>query len=215
MIVPLSSRIAARCKNGQSSLKLRLKKEIQCCQKGALDNAVQPQLPKDETFSPLFRSSPATNASLNELSKIMGMPGKPEGIAGTLRFAAELTEAGAMRDELADFRRKLSDAGRATYAARTGRHDDLVVPLVIAAWWAAYVHPSAEATSDLSSGQKEEEGTPIRLFGPVRTAANCQLIIPRQFYRWHRFSLRPARSGRRNVRMHCASRIMDDIERLS
>lgn len=65
----------------------------------------------------------------------MGMPGKPEGIAGTLRFAAELTEAGAMRDELADFRRKLSDAGRATYAARTGRHDDLVVALVIAAWW--------------------------------------------------------------------------------
>jgi hypothetical protein len=44
---------------------------------------------------------------------------------------------------------------------------------------------------------------------------HCQLIIPRQFYRWHRFSLRPARPGRRNVRRHCASRIMDDIERVS
>jgi hypothetical protein len=39
---------------------------------------------------------------------------------GTLRLAAALSEAGAMRDELKDFRRKLSDAGRATYAARTG-----------------------------------------------------------------------------------------------
>jgi hypothetical protein len=54
---------------------------------------------------------------------------------GTLRFAAALTEAGTMKDELLDFRRKLSDAGRATYAARTGRHDDLVLAVAIAAWW--------------------------------------------------------------------------------
>jgi hypothetical protein len=39
-----------------------------------------------------------------------------------------------MRDELQDFRRKLSDAGRVTYAARTGRHDDLVLAVAIAAW---------------------------------------------------------------------------------
>jgi hypothetical protein len=42
-----------------------------------------------------------------------------------------------MRDELQDFRRKLSDAGRVTYAARTGRHDDLVLAVAIAAWWIA------------------------------------------------------------------------------
>jgi hypothetical protein len=54
---------------------------------------------------------------------------------GKLRFAAELTEAGAMAEELKDFRRKVSDAGRATYAARTGRHDDLVLAVAIGAWW--------------------------------------------------------------------------------
>lgn len=54
---------------------------------------------------------------------------------GTMKIAAELTEAGAMKDELKDFRRKLSDAGRATYAARTGAHDDLVLAVAIAAWW--------------------------------------------------------------------------------
>jgi hypothetical protein len=55
---------------------------------------------------------------------------------GTLRFAATLTEAPALKDELLDFRRKLSDAGRATYAARTGKHDDLVLAVAIACWWA-------------------------------------------------------------------------------
>ncbi len=54
---------------------------------------------------------------------------------GELRFAASLGDAEAMRDELKDFRRKLSDAGRATYAARTGAHDDLVLSVAIACWW--------------------------------------------------------------------------------
>ena len=56
---------------------------------------------------------------------------------GKLRFAAALSEADAMRDELLDFRRKLSDAGRASYAARTGQHDDLVLAVAIACWWMA------------------------------------------------------------------------------
>ena len=55
---------------------------------------------------------------------------------GRLKFAAALTEAGNLKDELKDFRRKLSDAGRSTYAARTGRHDDLILAIAIAAWWA-------------------------------------------------------------------------------
>jgi hypothetical protein len=54
---------------------------------------------------------------------------------GTLRFAAALSEAGAMRDELLDFRRSLTAAGRATYAARTGKHDDMVLAVSIACWW--------------------------------------------------------------------------------
>jgi hypothetical protein len=54
---------------------------------------------------------------------------------GTLRFAEALTEAGTMREELESFRRKLSDAGRATYQARTGAHDDLVLAVAVACWW--------------------------------------------------------------------------------
>ena len=54
---------------------------------------------------------------------------------GELRFAAALSESGAMRDELLDFRRSLSAAGRATYAARTGKHDHLVLAVAIGCWW--------------------------------------------------------------------------------
>ena len=57
--------------------------------------------------------------------------------SGVLRFAAALRDAPALRDELLDFRRHLSDAGRATYAARAGKHDDLVLAVAIAAWWAS------------------------------------------------------------------------------
>src|SRR5262249_10569321 len=40
--------------------------------------------------------------------------------SGVLRFAAALTEASPMREELLDFRRHLGAAGRATYSARAG-----------------------------------------------------------------------------------------------
>lgn len=55
---------------------------------------------------------------------------------GELGFAKGLRDAGALADELKDFRRKVSDAGRATYAARTGAHDDLVLAVAIALWFA-------------------------------------------------------------------------------
>jgi hypothetical protein len=54
---------------------------------------------------------------------------------GQLKFASSLTDAGALRDELKDFRRKVSEAGRATYAARVGRHDDLILSVAVALWW--------------------------------------------------------------------------------
>jgi hypothetical protein len=60
---------------------------------------------------------------------------------GELKFASALSDAEAMRDELKDFRRKLSDAGRASYAARTGAHDDLVLSVAIACWWASLPPP--------------------------------------------------------------------------
>jgi hypothetical protein len=55
---------------------------------------------------------------------------------GELRIAAALSEAGALQEELKDFQRKVSDAGRATYNARTGAHDDLVLAVAIAIWFA-------------------------------------------------------------------------------
>ena len=51
--------------------------------------------------------------------------------SGELGFAKELHEAGAMEGELQDFQRKVSAAGRYTYEARVGKHDDLVLAVCI------------------------------------------------------------------------------------
>lgn len=69
---------------------------------------------------------------------------------GELRFAAELTEAGAMAEELKDFRRKVSTAGRYSYDARTGKHDDLVLAAALALWWA--VRPGPPVMTVLNYG---------------------------------------------------------------
>jgi hypothetical protein len=53
---------------------------------------------------------------------------------GELRFAKELTEAGAMAEELRDFRRHVSASGRFQYEARATKHDDLVLAVAIALW---------------------------------------------------------------------------------
>ena len=54
---------------------------------------------------------------------------------GMLKIAAELREAPALAEELQDFRRHVSEAGRNSYGARMGAHDDLVLSLALAAWW--------------------------------------------------------------------------------
>jgi hypothetical protein len=56
---------------------------------------------------------------------------------GELRFASDLTDAHALAEELKDFRRKVSAAGRYSYEARVGKHDDLVLSVAIGVWWAA------------------------------------------------------------------------------
>lgn len=53
---------------------------------------------------------------------------------GELRFAAELQDAPALAEELKDFRRHVSAAGRYSYEARVGRHDDLVLAVALALW---------------------------------------------------------------------------------
>ncbi|MGJ4996218.1 hypothetical protein ACQR0Z_17450 [Bradyrhizobium sp. HKCCYLS3077] len=57
--------------------------------------------------------------------------------SGELRVAAAAKDAAALKDELKDFQRKISEAGRTTYAARVGAHDDLVLSVAIALWMAA------------------------------------------------------------------------------
>jgi hypothetical protein len=51
-----------------------------------------------------------------------------------LRFAAELREAPALAEELKDFQRHVSAAGRYSYEARVGKHDDLVLAVALALW---------------------------------------------------------------------------------
>ena len=53
---------------------------------------------------------------------------------GELKFAADLHEAPALRHELLDFRRRVSTAGRFSFQARVGKHDDLVLACALALW---------------------------------------------------------------------------------
>jgi hypothetical protein len=64
---------------------------------------------------------------------------------GVLKFAAALDEAETMKGELLDFRRTLSAAGRATYQARVGKHDDLLLATSIAAWFITLPPPAGAA----------------------------------------------------------------------
>jgi hypothetical protein len=69
-----------------------------------------------------------------------------------LLFAKALTEAGQLEAELKDFRRFVSAAGRSTWEARSGAHDDLVLAVGIACWWAS--RPPAGQVAFGTYGQK-------------------------------------------------------------
>ena len=53
---------------------------------------------------------------------------------GRLKIHKDLGEAPALVRELADFRVQYTAAGSLTFAARSGKHDDLVLALAIATW---------------------------------------------------------------------------------
>jgi hypothetical protein len=55
---------------------------------------------------------------------------------GELHIAAELHESNALREELKDFQRLVSAAGRTTWSARAGKHDDLILSIAISMWHA-------------------------------------------------------------------------------
>lgn len=56
--------------------------------------------------------------------------------SGELKIASNIADAGALKDELQDFARKVSESGRVTFNARSGSHDDLVLSLAIALFFA-------------------------------------------------------------------------------
>lgn len=74
---------------------------------------------------------------------------------GELRIAAGISEAGTLHDELKDFRRHVSAAGRNTWSARTGAHDDLVLSVAIALWFATYRigESSSQCLSEFLAGR--------------------------------------------------------------
>ena len=51
--------------------------------------------------------------------------------AGELRIAASLPDAAVLARELQDFRVRFTDTGNATFNAREGAHDDLVLALAL------------------------------------------------------------------------------------
>lgn len=60
---------------------------------------------------------------------------------GELRFSKALAEAQQMETELKDFRRFVTAAGRSSWEARSGQHDDLVLAVAMACWWASRPPP--------------------------------------------------------------------------
>jgi hypothetical protein len=59
---------------------------------------------------------------------------------GRLQIQKDLPEAAILRAELEDFRAQVTDAGRWTFGARSGAHDDLVLALALACWRASSGH---------------------------------------------------------------------------
>jgi hypothetical protein len=52
-----------------------------------------------------------------------------------LTFSKQLAEGEAFKDEIVDFRRSVTGAGRMRYEARQGKHDDMIIAVGLATWW--------------------------------------------------------------------------------
>jgi len=53
---------------------------------------------------------------------------------GELKIAQGMAEAETLREELKDFQRHVSAAGRYSYDARTGKHDDVLLAVALSLW---------------------------------------------------------------------------------
>ena len=91
--------------------------------------------PRTKNHSPFSIFGLVKKPGLKRLAKGLLISGLDARLhTGQLRFAAELQEARPMAEELKDFRRRVSAAGRFTFEARVGQHDDLVLAVAIGLW---------------------------------------------------------------------------------
>ncbi len=67
-----------------------------------------------------------------------------------LIFAADLNARDEIKDELVNFQRHVTSAGKATFEARASKHDDIVLSVGFALWWCLYKrHINRGKTSSL------------------------------------------------------------------
>jgi hypothetical protein len=90
---------------------------------------------------------------------------------GHLKIQDSLPEAKVLRAELEDFRAVVTDAGRWTFGARSGAHDDLVLALAIACWRASKPQPmqiSEEVIARSRFGANQSHLGRIHVIGRIR-----------------------------------------------
>jgi hypothetical protein len=80
----------------------------------------------EESINGVLRYSVPKQVLISRLDAAMHL-GEPT-------FAKELREAPALEQEMKNFNRHVTEAGRYVYGAREGQHDDLVLAVAIALW---------------------------------------------------------------------------------
>jgi hypothetical protein len=102
-----------------------------------------------------------------------------------LKIREDLPDTPALVSELQDFRINFTETGHATFNARSGKHDDLLLALGIALWRAHGDHSSFDTwreylkkSSGLSAGRANKLPTqPVRLIAPAGVATTTVYTI--------------------------------------
>ena len=66
-----------------------------------------------------------------------------------LKIARQLPLAQVLQQELQDFRVSYTNSGYSKFGARSGKHDDLVLSVAVAIWWARHMEGSRIGVSEL------------------------------------------------------------------
>lgn len=74
---------------------------------------------------------------------------------GRLQVSKHLKHAATFASEAKDFRLKYSAAGNERFEHRDGAHDDIVLAVALATWWASMMHPPGWAPKPSKNPGKE------------------------------------------------------------